>query len=327
MLNQTPAREPTMSSVEIVFDDVDDGIPIQDSDILLVEEGVEASVEIEPSHDSEIVRRLPSFPIFEILPRGHFHTVVSRMKHLKLEAGEVIVQQGDRGTSLFAIIAGQALVYLEGNREQPLATLQAGEVFGEMSLVLDQKRAATVESISEIELFEMDRDLFHEVLGEHPEVGDMVSRIIKRRLVVNVMSTAPLFKQLDPATRQELMSKFQVREVAPGTKLVEQDTACDGLYLIVSGHVYARRTEGNLSEPPKVVAILKPGQTFGASSMIDSRNISPNAFEAPESSIVLRLPRAAFHEVISFYPPVLEHLSEVAAAQESWATSGPVPVV
>lgn len=329
MLNPPSIHEPSMSSVEIVFDDVDDGIPIQDSDILIPEENAEVLREDDSGAVSEIAERLPSFPIFEVLPPGGFLSVVSRMNHRTLDPGEVIVKQGDKGTSLFAIIDGQALVYLEGNRNHPLATLKAGNVFGEMSLVLDQDRAATVEAITEIQLFEMDRELFREVLGEHPQLGDVVSRMIKRRLVENVMSTAPLFKQLDPNTRQELMHKFEVREVPAGTKIVEQDTPCDGLYLIVSGHVYARRSDNGAagSEPPKIVVVLEPGQTFGASSMFNPKNCSHHSFEAPESTIVLRLPRSAFHEVISFYPPVLEHLSEVADAQECWSSSDPVPVV
>jgi CRP-like cAMP-binding protein len=326
ILTAPAAPPPSAESIEIVFDTADDGIPIQDSDILSPDQ-MSSTGPSAAGEGSKLLGRLPSFPIFEVLPAGGFLSVVSRMKHRRFNVGEVIVRQGETGTSLYAIIDGEARVYLESHRDQPLATLTTGDVFGEMALVLDQPRAATVEANTELELFEMDRELMGEVVEAHPQLGEVVSRLIKRRLVENILTTAPLFRRLDVGTRQDLLMRFEVREVAAGTRLVEQNTACDGLYLIVSGHVYARQQGGDGTEPPKIVAILKTGQTFGAASMFDSRNVSPTSFEAPENAVVLRLPRSAFYEVISFYPPILEHLSEVAESQKMWMSSDQVPVV
>lgn len=307
--------ETAMRSMEIVFDDVDDGIPIQASDILVVDDVAEAVDACDA-----LMARLPKFPLFQVLPQGAFLEVVRQMTSSVLEPGTVIVRQGELGTSLHAIIDGEALVYLEGKRDEPLARLGAGEVFGEMALVLDQPRAATVEALTTLELFTMDRELFGAVLDEHPPLVDIFSRMIKRRLVENVMATAPLFQMLDPDLRKEVMLKFQVREVPPATKLVEQGTPSDGLYVLLTGSVEVLRDE-------HVAAVLGPGQTFGVASLIDADHKSPTGFRAPATSIVLRLPRAAFHEVISAYPPVLEHLAEVAERQQAWSDAESVPVV
>jgi CRP-like cAMP-binding protein len=321
LLAPAPAHEATMTSVEIVFDDADDGLPIRDESLVAVEACMHGHSD--PGASSS----LPSFPIFEVLPPGTFLTVVSRLKHVAFNAGEVIVRQGDRGKSLFAVIDGQAIVYLDGQKESPLATLEPGSVFGEMALALDRPRAATVEAVTAVEAFEMDREVFRAVIDQHPEFADVLSRMIKRRLVENVMVNAPMFKQFDQDTRQELMARFEVREVAPGTRLVEEGARSDGLYLLVSGLVYARRGEGCGSEPPTIVAIIKPGQAFGTASLLDARHASSTSFEAPESAVVLRLPRAAFHEVISAYPPVLEHVAEIAEAQQAWGVIKQLPVV
>ncbi len=219
-LTPIQTKEVALPSMEIVFDDVDDGIPIQASDILHAEDVVEVLEGSEGDEEEELLARLPAFPIFQVLPQGPFLSIVSKMDYTVLEPGKVIVRQGDSGTSLYAIIEGEALVYLEGHKDHPLATLETGEVFGEMALILDQPRAATVEALTTLELFEMDRELFRAVLDEHPPLTEILSRMIKRRLVENVTATASLFQQLDPSTRKELMLKFEVREVEAGTKLV-----------------------------------------------------------------------------------------------------------
>jgi CRP-like cAMP-binding protein len=312
--------EASMRSMEIVFDDLDDGIPIQASDILVVDDVLEA-VDAGRGHDEDaLMSRLPKFPLFQVLPQGAFLEVVQQMESAVHEPGTIILRQGELGTALHAIIDGEALVYLEGRRAEPLARLGAGEVFGEMALVLDQPRTATVEAATTLELFTMDRELFRAVLAKHPPLAGIFSRMIKRRLVENVMATAPLFQQLDPDLRKEVMLKFQIREVPPATKLVEQGTPSDGLYVLLTGSVEVLRDA-------HVAAVLTPGQTFGVASLIDADHKSPTAFRAPTTSIVLRLPRGAFQEVISAYPPVLEHLAEVAERQQAWGDAESVPVV
>lgn len=318
-----PIREPSMQSVEIVFDDADDGIPIEEASILLLED--EAAMACgEGGGGSEVLDDLPAFPLFEILPCGAFLQLVSRMDQRHLDAGEVVVRQGEPGTSLFAIVDGEAVVYVEGRKEQPLAMLEAGDVFGEMALALDQPRAATVAALTPLELFEMDRELFRSILGEFPELGDVFSRLIKRRLVENVMATAPLFTPLEPAVRRELMLRFEVREGPAGTRIIEQGTASDGLYVVLAGQVVATLAD---AEGSRTVATLGPGQVLGAAGLIDPTHTSKNSFEASRDTIMLRLPRAAFGEVICCYPPVLEHLSVVADEQARWCDGGAISVV
>jgi CRP-like cAMP-binding protein len=198
--------------------------------------------------------------------------------------------------------------------------LEAGDVFGEMALVLDQPRAATVEAMTDLEIFEIDRELLRSIFQEYPQLGDVFSRLIKRRLVENVMATAPIFAGLDQEARTELMNGFEVREAKEGTRLVEAGTRPDGLYLLLAGEVSARTKEGE-------VALLRPGQLLGAAGLIDPTYKSQHTLESMSDTLALRLPRTAFNEVICTYPPVLEHLSQIADEQAAWNEVEEVPVV
>ncbi len=318
-----PLDEPSMQSMEIVFDDVDDGIPIEEASILLLEETALAVVK--RGENEQVLAELPSFPLFEILPRGAFLSFVGKLKHRSHDIGEVIVEEGDVGESMFAIIDGQATVYLNESPQTPLATLEAGQVFGEMALFLDQPRTATVEALTAVEVFEVTREMFRSLLDDYPQLGDVLSRLIKRRLVENVMATAALFDGLDTMARRELMLRFEVREVPSGTRIIEQGTAADGLYMVLTGQVRAlhRDDDGQSRE----VGLLSTGQILGARALLDAAHQAAAAFEATRDTIALRLPRSAFNEVVCCYPPVLEHLSEIAENQRMWDESDLVPVV
>ena len=308
-----------LPSVEIVFDDVDDGLPINDSEMLAAGAGETTLPSQENEKRQALVQRLPPFPLFDVLPRGAFLAVVSEMEHRRLSRGEIVFRQGEPGRALFAIIEGQALAYQQGHRDRPLGTLGPGEVFGEMALALERPRAATVEALTDLELFEMDRELFRDMLTDHPQVAVLLSKLIKRRLVENVLANAPLLQGLDRTARSEIMSRFEIRDVPPETKFVERGHASDGLYLLVDGEITKFR-EGERA------GTIEPGQSFGGASLMDSRHPAQFTFVAEQRATVLRLPRRAFMEVMKACPWLWERLNEQLGAQ-SEADSGRVPVV
>jgi cAMP-dependent protein kinase regulator len=318
-LQPSTALGKDLPSVEIVFDDVDDGLPINDSEMMAAGAGETTLPSKESEQRQALVQRLPPFPLFDVLPRGAFLAVVSEMEHRRLTEGEIVFRQGERGRALFAVIEGQALAYRQGHRDRPLGTLGPGEIFGEMALALDRPRGATVEALTELELFEMDRELFRDMLTDHPQVALLLSKLIKRRLVENVLATAPLLQGLDRTARNEIMSRFEIRDVPPETKFVDQGHASDGLYLLVDGEITKLR-EGNRAGQ------VEPGQSFGGASLLDSRHRAQFTFVAERRATVLRLPRRAFMEVMKACPWLWEQLNEQLGTQ-SGPDSGQVPVV
>jgi CRP-like cAMP-binding protein len=77
--------------------------------------------------------------------------------------GEVIVAEGSLGDALFLILSGQVAVH---RGQQTFATLQAGEFFGEMSLVEPAPRSASVSSMSATFLFRLPHDALRELIAD-----------------------------------------------------------------------------------------------------------------------------------------------------------------
>ena len=97
------------------------------------------------------------------------------------EPGTVIVQEGDVGDAAFMIVQGHCRVYRTANgRQELLGNLGPGDVFGEMALILDEPRAATVEAVDRVTALVLDQETMHEGLGLDGWTGALVKALAQR---------------------------------------------------------------------------------------------------------------------------------------------------
>jgi len=102
---------------------------------------------------------------------------------LQYEKGETIIQEGDVGESAYMIEDGCVEVSrAAGDRKVVLATLGKGEIFGEMSMIDDSPRGATIIATTDTALLELPREEFLEHLQTEPEFAIRVLRNIFERL-------------------------------------------------------------------------------------------------------------------------------------------------
>ncbi|MBI2895511.1 MAG: cyclic nucleotide-binding domain-containing protein [Deltaproteobacteria bacterium] len=284
--------------IQVTFLDADDGIAL--------DEQLE-----EPKLDLALLRRLPAIPLFADMPEGAFFELTTRMRTLRFAAGDVVAREGDPPGSLFVVIDGSVMVKV--GDDEVINRLGEGDVFGEMSLLLDGPRRASIVADSSLEIFELDRELLNDVIDRYPAVADVLARLVKSRLVDLLLATAPIFTPFDGPSRRDLVRRFELREVAPGTRLITEGLPGDGLYVVVSGSFEVRRGD------ELVLARLVAGDVFGEISLL-THGEAVATVEALAPSMVLRLPRRGFQETIVLYPPVLEHIAQLAA--ERGATEG-----
>ena len=111
-------------------------------------------------------------------------TLLPAMERRRFPKGSVIVKQGDEGDSFYVIRSGSVQVVLErqGRPEIPMATLGANEGFGEMALLADQPRSATVLAVDDVEAWQLPKRTFERLLSENLSLGLHFSRIMTRRL-------------------------------------------------------------------------------------------------------------------------------------------------
>ena len=125
------------------------------------------------------VALLRSLNVFRLLPVPALEGVARGATELAVPAGETIVRQGDAGNRYYAIADGTVDVVRDGRR---LRTLARGEGFGEIALVHDVTRTATVVAVTETLLVAVDREPFLVALTGHGQTRDRVELVASEHL-------------------------------------------------------------------------------------------------------------------------------------------------
>jgi NADH:ubiquinone reductase (H+-translocating) len=100
-----------------------------------------------------------------------------------LEPGEIVFRQGDLGDRLYIIEKGEVEVVREedGGKEKVLATLGPGQYFGEMALVSDEPRMATVRPLTGVDVLTIQRGAFRTLFTHLPSMRETFEEVTKRR--------------------------------------------------------------------------------------------------------------------------------------------------
>lgn len=102
---------------------------------------------------------------------------------VEFKEGETIFREGDLGTEMFIILDGKVEIYNELTDEtQMLAILEKGDFFGEMSILDDLPRAATVRALTDVKLLPINGSTFDQMLRANPEIAVRMMRKLSRRL-------------------------------------------------------------------------------------------------------------------------------------------------
>jgi len=119
--------------------------------------------------------------LFQDLEEGEIQLVVSRLNPREFSASEVIIQEGEPGDSLFIMQAGEVeitkqltLVLDEDTpKERVMIRLKAedGVYFGEMALLENETRSATVTALTDCSLLELNQKDFLDLIGQNPVLG------------------------------------------------------------------------------------------------------------------------------------------------------------
>ncbi|MDX2011730.1 MAG: cyclic nucleotide-binding domain-containing protein [Myxococcaceae bacterium] len=276
--------------------------PVQSSGSVQItaEEAMDAPDDARPEPGA-----LPKIPLFSDLPEDAFIALFERCPLRRAEPGDRVIDQGSIGTSFFVICSGKARVLrTEGDATRELAMLDEGAFFGEMALLSDAPRSASVEAAAEdTQLLEIPALVLTELSTKYPTVATALKKFCRQRLLANLMNSAALFKPFTPSERRGLIQKFRARDALPGETLIREGQPSDGLYVVLTGEVA-------VDVGGRPVATLKEGQVFGEMSLL-TRSVTMATVKTTRRTSLLRLPRADFDQLIMSHPQILEQVAEL----------------
>jgi CRP-like cAMP-binding protein len=122
--------------------------------------------------------RMKSVPFFSGMSKSELAAIAQQTDEVDVPAGKVLAREGDFGDEFFMIDAGTAEVTRGGDA---IAELGAGDFFGEMALLEEDRRTATVTAKTPMSLIVMTRSNFRSLDRAQPAVHATVAKAIAER--------------------------------------------------------------------------------------------------------------------------------------------------
>jgi small-conductance mechanosensitive channel len=141
----------------------------------------EAAQAVQDEH-AEALSILRGEPLFECLSDEQLDHMVKQARLKLFGRGERVIEEGAAGDSMFVMLRGAANVFVSKNGSKiQVATLGAGDCFGEMSLLTGEPRSATVRADGDCYVMEIGKPVMAEVLSGAPSCMEQLSQLLAQR--------------------------------------------------------------------------------------------------------------------------------------------------
>jgi HlyB family type I secretion system ABC transporter len=224
------------------------------------------AVEILTTTENESRASLYDLPLLAFLPPAVRELVVDSFVAESFEFGSPIVREGEKADAFYVLVSGRARVVKagRGGEEISLNVLRPGDSFGEMALLDNTTRAATVRASSEVEVFRLDKSLFNALVESNPDIHKYLDLHIRHRSLQNFFRLYSPFAQLPPDALSSLLEELEVVTAEKGERVIRQGDEPGPLYIVEEGRLRVYTEENGR---PRYLAYLRKSDVFGEMSV------------------------------------------------------------
>jgi len=258
-------------------------------------------VVVEKSDEAKarISTRLGQSFMFASLDEREKKIVLDAMKEHTFEKDDVVIKQGDDGEVLYCLDTGVLKCYRKMDKEAEypgtfLKDYQPGEAFGELALLYNAPRAATIIASETSTCFSLDRDCFNNIVKD--------ATIKRRERFEEFLNKIELLNELDNYEKGQLADVLTVENYAEGDEIIKQGDTGSKFYLIEEGTADAVKTTDGAEE---VVFQYTENDYFGELALLKDE---PRAatIKATSALRVAWLDRGSFKRLLGPLESVLE---------------------
>jgi cAMP-dependent protein kinase regulator len=257
--------------------------------------------------------KLPTLPLFSALDPELLTKLLTAIRVEEISRDSEIVRQGDVGGEAFVVARGLLrVVRREGGDETLLALLGPGAMFGEMALISESPRSASVIASEPAQLLVLDRGELERAAAHVPARAQELSAFCRARMQANLVRHARVLSGLTPDERSKLLNELPVRVFEAGDLLIERDQEAQSIFLLASGAVSVSVPEG---ADRLVLATLGAGDVVGEISMILRRPASADV-GALYPTVAYEISREALPALVRAHPLLLVELYQLATRRD-----------
>lgn len=281
----------------------------------LIEEGdalciAAAAAAYAPFHERQLPTngRLPALPLLSLLDEDAFIKILNHLRLRRFADDEIIVREGEHGESFFMVADGDVLVKRDIEDEDGgvvLAHLHRGAIFGEMALISEEPRQASVVAKGDVDILELRRSDLVVAAATSRSILEALKAFTRERFLRNLTATHPFFSGLSRDERHRVMDCFRVVTFPAGNEVISEGAAGPGLFLLLGGTA----TVSKRASAERVhLATLRGGDVCGEMSLLGAQ-ATVATVTAQEELEVLFLSHEDVQDVVRAHPEVMKYLA------------------
>lgn len=246
--------------------------------------------------------RLDKSFVFSALDDNEKMVVVQAMEERKFSAGDWVIQQGQDGNELFVVEQGNlecSKVFKLGEDPKVLKIYNPGEAFGELSLLYNTPRAASIKSLTEATCWVLDRDCFNYIVKD--------AAMKKREKYEKILNKVEILQGVDAYEKMQIADALKTVSFNNGDFIIKQGDWGELFYMIEEGSAIALKSFNG--QPEVKVKDYDSGDYFGELALLKGQ---PRAASIQATSKIkcLTLDRKAFKRMLGPLSEILKRKAE-----------------
>uniref|UniRef100_A0A8C9YSH2 cGMP-dependent protein kinase n=1 Tax=Sander lucioperca TaxID=283035 RepID=A0A8C9YSH2_SANLU len=205
--------------------------------------------------DELIQRALMDNDFMKHLEHGQILTIMDCMHPTSLTKGCCVIQEGDDGSTVYVLEEGMVEVTKQGKK---LCTIGPAKVFGELAILYNCTRTATVTALTDIKLWAIDRQGFQTIM--------MRTGLIKHSQYMDFLRSVPSFQSLPEDILSKLADVLEETHYSDCDYIIRQGATGDTFFIISEGQVKVSQQDSPGDEQV-VVKTLAKGDWFGEQAL------------------------------------------------------------
>lgn len=213
--------------------------------------------------------------------------IVECMYSVEYAAGSLIIKEGDIGSMLYIMEDGRVEVSKEG---KVISHMSPGKVFGELAVLYNCKRTATIKAATGCKLYAIDRKCFQTIM--------MRTGLIRQAEYTNFLKSVPTFQSLQEETLIKIADVLEETFYTNGDYIIRQGARGDTFFIISKGRVRVTMKHPGGAEE-KVIRYLEKGEFFGEKALQGEDIRTANIIaDDPDGVTCLVIDRDSFNQLI-----------------------------
>ncbi|XP_044004609.1 cGMP-dependent protein kinase, isozyme 2 forms cD4/T1/T3A/T3B isoform X3 [Aphidius gifuensis] len=214
--------------------------------------------------------------------------IVDCMYPVSFPAGSIIIREGDVGSTVFVMEEGKVEVSRDGKY---LSTLAPGKVLGELAILYNCKRTATITAATDCQLWAIDRQCFQTIM--------MRTGLSRQAEYTDFLKSVPIFKNLPEETLIKISDVLEETFYNNGDYIIRQGARGDTFFIISRGQVRVTIKQPDTTDE-KYIRTLGKGDFFGEKALQgDDLRTANIVADDPEGVSCLVIDRETFNQLIS----------------------------